>query len=208
MRNLAFIFLTVFSFVLSAYRQTEPENSDKRPFKFDISLDAVGQSFEDQTLLGDAYGGSFGYRFSMHFSISGYPGLGIFSGRQWAGIDENAFLGGFRETARIPEMGAFIFHNFPLTPAISLNPEIGFGSLSIIQGQSPSRFILNYLQFFGNLGLEYHLYEFSNRNQIALQIKGGYQLFSGKNIVINTQDRNFVQQSSAFQLGGGVKLKF
>lgn len=208
MRNLLFIFLLVFSCVNSVYGQTNRKTAENGEFRFDLGLETLGQSFKNQSLLGDAYGKSFGYRFSLYFSVSGYPGLGLFSGRQWAGIDDNTFLGGFKETARIPEVGIFFFHSFPLTRSISLYPEIGFGNLSIVQGQSPSRFILNYLQFFGNLGVEYHLYEFANKNQIAFQIKGGYQVFSGKNIVINPQDRNFVQQSSAIQVGGGIKLKF
>lgn len=180
---------------------------EKGKFFTDFSVAGQGRNFERGTFLGDAYRMSMGYRVAINIGISGYPGMGWYGGGQSATILENQFLGGFFDKARIRDGGIFIFHSIPVGKRFVIQPELGFGILRVIQGISPSRFILNYEHYFGKAGFQYPVIEISPDFILSLTLGASYGIYNGKNIVINDQDRNYIRRSSDFQIHSGILIK-
>lgn len=209
MNKLAFIIVfLVFSTLGTCFSQEiKPTNSlEKGKFFADFGIEMRGRNFESGTFLGDAYQLSLGYRFSVDFGISGYPGLGFYGGGQGANVLENQFLGGFFEESRVRDSGIFVFHLIPVGNRFVIRPELGFGSFRMVHGISPSRFILNYSHFFGKLGVQYPIVDISENFRLNLTLGTSYGRYNGNEIVINDQDRNYIQRSSDFQIYSGILI--
>lgn len=200
-----FVFLTcetVFSQEFTPINRLE-----KGKFFTDFSISGQGRNFERGTFLGDAYRISLGYRLAVNIGISGYPGMGWYGGGQSATILDNQFLGGFFDKARIRDGGIFVFHAIPVGNRFVIQPELGFGAFRVIQGISPSRFILNYEHYFGKVGFHYPVVEISPDFILSLTLGASYGIYNGRNIVINDQDRNYIRRSSDFQIHSGILIK-
>lgn len=180
---------------------------EKGKFFTDVGIEMRGRNFQSGTFLGDAYQLFLGYRLSVDFGIAGYPGIGFYGGGQGANVLENQFLGGFFEEAKVRDSGVFIFHLIPVGDKLVIRPELGFGGLRMIHGLSPSRFILNYTHIFGKLGIEYPLVNISDNFTLNFTLGTSYGRFNGNEIVINDQDRNYIQRSTDFQIYSGILLR-
>lgn len=203
-----FIILFVWTSAVCFSQNSKVSNAlDKGKFYTDFGMEIRGRNFEQDTFLGDAYQTSLGFRMTLNLGIVGYPGLGWYGGGQGATVLENQFLGGFFDQARLRDGGIFVYHSFPVGTRFVIRPELGFGGFRVIHGVSPSRFILNYTHFFARLGAEYPLLEISKDLRLSLSVGASYGIYTGKNIIINKEDRSYIQRSSDFQISSGILIK-
>lgn len=204
-RSLILVFLSLGN----GYSQeiTPSPSREKGKFFADFELELQSRNFEKGTFLGDTYQVALGYRISINIGLTGYPGLGWYGGGQKAKVLDNRFLGGFFNEAQLGDGGVFIFHSIPLGDRFVFRPELGFGNFRVVHGISPARFILNYSHFFGKVGFQYPIVEISENLSLSLSLGAAYNLYSGKGIVINPEDRNYVQRSTGFQIASGILLQ-
>lgn len=187
---------------------SKPSNKwEKGDFFGDFGLEMTGRSFKSGTFLGDTYRIIPGYRMTMNLGITGYPGLGWYFGSQNAEVLDNLFLGNYWSRGRVSELGLSVFHAIPLGDRWVFNPELGLGRVMLIHGSAPARFILDYNHFFGKVGMQYSLSDISDFLQLNLVFGGSYGLYYGNKIVINSEDRRFVQRSSDFLIHAGLMIK-
>lgn len=145
----------------------------------------------------------------MDFEFSGYPGIGLYFGTQGSSIQPNRFLGGFFKEVRMPETGMYIYHQVPISEKLALRGELGFGQLQMINGLSPSRFILDYTHFSGGLVANYTLAkEVFCVFDLNLIFGGNYGFLNGNKIVINALDRTYVQRATAVQGVFGIQVRY
>lgn len=180
---------------------------EKDIFFSDLSVELLGRNFEEGTFLGDAYQISLGYRINFALGVSGYPGLGFYASGNSANVLENQFLGGFFTKARFREGGLFVFYDLPIGNRWVVRPELGFGNFRVIHGFSPSRFILNYSHFFGKVNMQYPLVKISENFILSATLGAEYGLYNGRGIIINDQDRNYIQRAKGYQVSTGLLLK-
>lgn len=183
------------------------EKFEKDVFFSDFSIEFLGRNLNEGTFLGDAYKNSLGYRINFDLGVSGYPGIGFYASGNNANILQNQFLGGFFKEARLREGGVFIFYDIPFGDRLVIRPELGFGNFRVIHGFSPNRFILNYSHFFGKVNLQYPLAKISENFILSAILGAEYGFYNGKIIVINDQDRNYIQQASGYQISTGLILR-
>lgn len=173
----------------------------------DLSVELLGRNFNEGTFLGDAYQISLGYRINFDLGVSGYPGLGFFASGNNADVLENQFLGGVFTEARLREGGVFLFYDIPVGDRLVIRPELGFGTLRVIHGFSPSHFILNYSHIFGKFNLQYPLAKISENFILSANLGVEYGHYNGKSIIINDQDRTYIKFASGYQISTGLLLK-
>jgi hypothetical protein len=180
---------------------------EKGKFFADFGLDLLGRNFKSETFLGDTYQVELGYRISFDIGLAGYPGLGWSVGSQGAKVLNNQFLGGFFNKAQLGDAGIYVFHAIPFGNRFVFRPELGVGNFRVVHGVSPARFILNYTHFFGKLGFEYPIAKVSENFTLNLALGAAYSLYSGRGIVINPEDRTYIQQSRGLHVTGGIVVK-
>ncbi|MFN3997213.1 hypothetical protein [Algoriphagus sp.] len=183
------------------------EKFEKDIFFSDFSLELLNRNFENGSFLGDSYQVNLGYRINFDFGVSGYPGLGFYASGNSANVLENQFLGGFFAKARFREGGLFVFYDLPIGNRWVVRPELGFGNFRVVHGFSPSRFILNYSHFFGKVNMQYRLVEISENFILSATLGAEYGLNNGRGIIINDQDRNYIQRAKGYQVSTGLLLK-
>lgn len=206
-----FILVLILIFLIQSgcYSQEEKkwQKFEKNIFFSDFSVELLGRKFKENTFLGDAYQISLGYRINFDLGISGYPGLGFFVSGTNAEVLENQFLGRFFTEARLREGGVFLFYDIPVGNRFAIRPEVGFGNFRVVHGFSPNRFILNYSHFFGKVNLQYRLVQISENLILSATIGAEYGFYNGKGIIINDQDRNYIQRATGYQISSGLLLK-
>lgn len=180
---------------------------EKDIFFSDFSFELLNRNFEEGNFLGDSYHVNLGYRINFDLGVSGYPGLGFYASGNSADVLENQFLGGFFTEARFREGGLFVFYDLALGNRWVMRPELGFGNFRVIHGFSPSRFILNYSHFFGKVNMQYRLVEISENFILSATLGAEYGFYNGRAIVINDQDRNYIQQAKGYQISTGLLLR-
>lgn len=209
------IFCYVLALFLIAFQvaYSQELDSNKSPGKgrlmIEPTLELVNRDFGKGSFLGDAYQLGIGYNFRMNARIGGYPGIGLYTLNQSASVLENNFLGGIFEDARFKESGVLIYYTFHLHRRFMVSPELGFGLLQLIHGESPSRFILNYNRLFGGLGLSYVLIKDKNGvYDVSLIVRGGHGGLNGSEIIINQSDRSYVRRATDLQGSLGIQISF
>ena len=210
MKRLFLLVQVLFLFSLSVcYSQEEKQwkKFERDIFFSDFSVELLGRNFKQGNFLGDAYHVNLGYRINFDLGVSGYPGLGFYASGNQAEVLENQFLGGFFNEARFREGGLFVFYDLSVGNRWVIRPEMGFGNFRVIHGFSPSRFILNYSHFFGKTNIQYRLVQISKNFILNGTLGVEYDLYNGKGIIINDQDRNYIQRSSGYQISTGLLLR-
>lgn len=174
------------------------------PFETGFAVEGLYRNFARGTYLGDTYQMGVGYRVMMRLGFKGYPGLGLYLGGQQAKILDNRFLGDFFEQARASDSGFMIYYDVPVVNRFSLSADVGMGMMSMVHGESGSRFRLDYQQYSGNVGAKYTLVEKQRAHRMSLTLNAGSSLLLGNQIRINLLDREYMRRATDVQVRVGV----
>jgi hypothetical protein len=206
-RVLTFVFLLFLGnhWMLQAQ---ELEVVKKKPrLEAGFGLEGTYRNFSKRSYLGDTYQMGLGYQLSMKLGFMGYPGIGFYSGAQGAQILDNQFLGDFFDQVRMRDSGIVVFYDIPVFKQFSLTTDVGYGLWTVVHGESGRRFLLNYQQYFGNIGFKYQLPLKNWSNRLLLKGNVGSGIFRGNQIIINSFDRKYVQQASDIRGSFGILLE-
>ncbi|MGY6521215.1 MAG: hypothetical protein ACXIUD_05770 [Mongoliitalea sp.] len=194
--------------VSSLSAQDLKEHKKGSPLLFGFGVEGTYRNFLSGSYLADAYQINPGYQFNMTFRFEGYPGVGLYAGAQGARILDNQFLGGFFERTRFRDSGIFIFYDIPIVEKFQIRTDIGYGSLVVVHGESPRRFLLNYQHFYGNIGFKYQLFKEPEVHRVYLTGAIGSGFFRGNQLVINPFDRPYLERSTDFRGSIGILVEF
>lgn len=203
-RILVVFYLLICSGLVEAQHIGEAVKKEKTPFEIGFAVESLYRDFSRGSFLGDSYQMGIGYRLMTRFGFRGYPGLGVYAGRQQVTVAENRFLGDFFDQARTGDSGFFVYYDVPVVDKLFVSTNIGVGHVSMVHGEGMGRFKLDYRHYFGSVGAKYVLVEKQNWHRMSLTLNLGSGWYLGNQIRINLLDREYMRRATDIQLSVGV----
>ena len=147
--TITFIFLGCF-FTLFTYAQgMRYEYSDRD----EISIFSLGgqtqfSPFLGNNFLSEHYDHRPGYILETRFGLKDFVGFGAYLGKSRAEIKETTILGNDFLAGKFRDTGFFLYYQYFLMERFGIEPQLGFGFLSIKHDGQGDSFKLNYQNAF------------------------------------------------------------
>lgn len=198
-----FIFILLGCFFVQFVNAQNLEYSDRDEISiFSLSLQPQYAPFLGDNFLSGHYAHRPGYILETRFGLKDFVGFGAYLGKSRAEILESEFLGNDFSDGKFRDSGFFLYYQYFFNKKLGIEPQLGYGFLSVRHIGQFDSFKLNYQNAF--MGLNGNL---NIHNKRILVLFGGirYARYFTGNIDINEDDLDFVRKSQRIVIQAGFR---